>query len=381
MSDKEQEASSTAREQDRLNAIAAAGLLDSANEETFDRATRLASRLLGVPVSLFSIVDTDRQFFKSHAGLPEDLQRDRQTPLTHSYCQHVVQTNAPLIVRNSREDARVVDNGATVDLGLMAYLGVPVRTIGGLVVGSFCALSYDARDWSDTDLSLMEDIASGVQSEMNLRIAMRDLEATAAHNALLMGEIEHRVQNMFAIVPALLSLSATTAESVEELVTAVRSRIGALSRSHRLTIGTSAREAGLDVKEMIGSVLEPYLDQGGRLRIEGQSARLEVAAASMVGLAVHEFATNAAKYGALSVPDGRVSITTAVSENDPPVMTIRWQESGGPLVDGVPERAGFGTKLLDRLLAASSGSIERNWKPDGLCILLEVQLLTAAGKQ
>ncbi len=349
-------------------------MLDSANEETFDRATRLAGRLLGVPVSLFTIVDVDRQFFKAHTGLPEDLQRERQTPLSHSYCQHVVNTDAPLIVRDSSQDARVVNNGATIDLGLTAYLGVPVRTADGHVIGSFCALSYEVQDWTDDDLKLMEDIASGVESEMNLRVALRDLQAAATHNALLMGEIEHRVQNMFAIVPALLSLSATTAGSVDELVTAVRARIGALSRSHSLTIGSSARDAGLDVKEMIGSVLAPYMDAGEKLRIDGQSARLDVAAASMVGLAMHEFATNAAKYGALSVPEGRVTITTAVSESDPPVMTIDWQESCGPQVEGEPERSGFGTKLLDRLLAASSGQIEREWHPDGLEIRLDVKL-------
>ncbi len=359
---------------DRLGAVASTGLLDSANEETFDRATRLASRLLGVPVSLFTIIDADRQFFKAHTGLPEDLQRDRQTPLSHSYCQHVVNTNAPLIVRDSSKDPLVVNNGATVDLGLTAYLGVPVRTSDGHVVGSFCALSYEVQDWTDADLALLGDIASGVESEMNLRVALRELEEAAIHNALLMEEVEHRVKNVFSIVPALLSLSATTAGSVDELVTAVRSRIGALSRSHSLTIGSFSRLHGLDLKEMIASVLAPYMEEGEKLRIKGQSARLNVTSASMVGLAMHEFATNAAKYGALSMPEGRVSITTEVDESVPPVLTIRWQESNGPPIIAVPKRSGFGTKLLDRLLAASSGHIERDWKPDGLHIRLDVSL-------
>ena len=94
---------------DRLRALSATALLDSKPEQAFDRLTRLAARVLGAPVSLVSLVDRDRQFFKSAEGLAEPWLSERQTPLSHSFCQHVVTTNAPLVVTDARDHPLVCD--------------------------------------------------------------------------------------------------------------------------------------------------------------------------------------------------------------------------------------------------------------------------------
>src|SRR5215218_10276873 len=94
----------------RLAALHEAGLLGAPAEERFDRLTRLARRLLGVPVALVSILDADRQFFLSAQGLPEPWAGLRQTPLSHSFCRSVVETGVPLSVGDAREDARVRGN-------------------------------------------------------------------------------------------------------------------------------------------------------------------------------------------------------------------------------------------------------------------------------
>src|SRR3712207_9402584 len=85
----------------RLEALRASGLLDTPSEEAFDRLTRLVTRLLGVPVALVTLVDGDRQFFKSSVGLPDVWTSKRGTPLTHSFCQYVVATGEPLVIEDA----------------------------------------------------------------------------------------------------------------------------------------------------------------------------------------------------------------------------------------------------------------------------------------
>ena len=119
------EIESAVQDRDRLDALRRTGLLDSAPEECFDRLTRLASRFLGVPIALISLVDEKREFFKSCVGLPEPWASERETPLSRSFCQHVVNRAEPLIVEDAREHPLVWDNLAIPDLGVIAYAGIP----------------------------------------------------------------------------------------------------------------------------------------------------------------------------------------------------------------------------------------------------------------
>lgn len=157
---------------ERSNSISAPSdgrLLDTPPEETFDRVTRVVGRLLNVPVALFSIVDTSRQFFKSAYGLPEPLASRRETPLSHSMCQYVVRTGEPLIAGDTQAEPLLAGHPAISDLNVQAYLGVPVRDAQGQVFASLCAIDYKKRDWREDDLATMRDLAAMVESELKLR--------------------------------------------------------------------------------------------------------------------------------------------------------------------------------------------------------------------
>src|SRR4051794_34482891 len=110
----------------RLEALRRTGLLDTPPEPSFDRLTRLAARLLHAPVALVSLVDADRQFFKSCVGLPEPWSSRRQTPLSHPFCRHEVATGEPLIIEDARQHPLLCGNAAIKDLGVVAYLGIPL---------------------------------------------------------------------------------------------------------------------------------------------------------------------------------------------------------------------------------------------------------------
>ena len=178
------------RDETRLAALWRVGLLDTAPEEVFDRLTRLARRLLGAPVALVSLVDADRQFFKSALGLPEPWATKRETPLSHSFCQHVVATGAPLRVEDAREHPLVCDNLAVPELGVVAYLGMPLATADGQVLGSLCAIDTEPRSWTAEDAAALRDLAL---SEVSLRGLALELEAWLREEATERGDAQSRL--------------------------------------------------------------------------------------------------------------------------------------------------------------------------------------------
>ncbi len=153
----------------RLAALRNTGLLDTPPESAFDRVSRLTTRLLNVPVSLVSLVEADRQFFKSAIGLPEPWASSRETPLSHSFCQHLVPTGVPLVIEDARNDPLVCENLAIRDLGVIAYLGAPLITQTGFVLGSLCAIDSKPRKWTSDDIANLTEFAGIVMSEIALR--------------------------------------------------------------------------------------------------------------------------------------------------------------------------------------------------------------------
>jgi serine phosphatase RsbU (regulator of sigma subunit) len=153
----------------RLAALEATALLDTPTERVFDRLTEMAAVTLGVPIALISLVTDDRQFFKSQCGLPAPVATARETPLSHSFCQHVVQDRAPLVIEDARENARVRDNLAIPDLGAIAYAGVPLTLPDGQVIGSFCAIDTSPHRWREADIELLNTLAETTMEIVGLR--------------------------------------------------------------------------------------------------------------------------------------------------------------------------------------------------------------------
>jgi signal transduction histidine kinase len=152
----------------------AESLLDSPPEPPFDTLTALASRILGAPVSLISLLDNHRQFFKSQCGLPEPLASRRETPLTHSFCQHVASSGEPLVIPDARLDSRVENNPAIRDNGVIAYLGVPLFDGAGAAYGALCVICGEPRAWSERDVEIIQALAEQVMNEVNMRARMAE---------------------------------------------------------------------------------------------------------------------------------------------------------------------------------------------------------------
>jgi hypothetical protein len=168
------DAAAAARDPERVSALEATGLLDSDSDPAFDRIARLAAQVLNAPVALVSLVDADRQFFKSCLGLPEPWASQRGTPLSHSFCQHAVVSGEQLIVDDAREHAVLGDNPAIRDMGFVAYAGIPLIDAEGNALGTLCVIDSQPRHWTTHQVQLLADLAASVVTEITLAQQARE---------------------------------------------------------------------------------------------------------------------------------------------------------------------------------------------------------------
>lgn len=143
---------------DRLAALDASGLVDAPRSETLDELTRQAADRLAAPMAYLNVLDQRRQYHVASFGSPTT---ERVEAVEVSYCQHVVAQDDVVVVNDSQTDALVRDNPSTIDGGIRAYLGVPVRR-DGHCLGSFCVVDLQPRQWTEEDLAVLEELATQV---------------------------------------------------------------------------------------------------------------------------------------------------------------------------------------------------------------------------
>ena len=226
----------------RLAALAESGLLDSPPEAAFDRVTRLVAEVLHVPVALFTLVTAERQVFKSSVGVGEL----RETPLSHSFCRHVVESGAPLEVVDARSHPKVRDNPSIEDYGIVAYLGVPLTTADGVRLGALCAIDHEPRQWTGRDHGVLEDLAGAAMAEVELRRANRAVAAAAAelHFAATHDSLT-RLGNRRALLDDLGQLLADERPATFALLRPARhARLQRRARAHRRRRAAGAARRG-----------------------------------------------------------------------------------------------------------------------------------------
>lgn len=172
-------------------------------------------------------------------------------------------------------------------------------------------------------------------------------------------EAEHRSKNMLANVQAVVNLSQ--ASTPDELKKAIEGRIKALANVHSLFVQT--RWIGAELSTIVSQELAPYSSRENRVRVDGQQMVLEPAAAQAVAIALHELATNAAKYGSLSAGGGKVDLKW--SQDADGQLRISWTETGGPPVQP-PTRKGFGSRIIQQMIMQLKGTTHFDWRAEGL---------------
>jgi two-component sensor histidine kinase len=187
-----------------------------------------------------------------------------------------------------------------------------------------------------------------------------------------MRELTHRSKNLLSVIQAIMRQTASNSTSVEDFETRFTARLQSLAGSHDLLVRDDWQ--GASMRELVRSQLGHYIDRAdSHIELTGEPLQVGPDAAQHIGMAMHELATNAAKYGALSVPDGKVLISWLVSPapDGTPMCRLSWEETGGPPVER-PSRRGFGRVVIERTVArALNGDVQIDYASAGLRWTLE----------
>jgi len=221
--------------------------------------------------------------------------------------------------------------------------------------------------------TLLRNSAGAVVGAVNMLVDITERKATETalreREALLAREVDHRAKNILATVQAIAR--RTQADSVPAYVEVLTGRILALSRAH--TLLAEGQMVGADLKRLVEQELAAYGGGEGRVMISGFRLALGPESAQPLAMSIHELATNAAKYGALSVPGGRLAVEWSWAPDGR--LVLRWTESGGPAVRK-PSRQGFGSELIEVLTRQLGGETSFEWRAQGLVCELNMPAST-----
>jgi two-component sensor histidine kinase len=196
-------------------------------------------------------------------------------------------------------------------------------------------------------------------------------EAADKLQKLILEELHHRIKNTLATVSAIASQSLRTATSLEHGQQAIESRLLALGRAHDLLL--QARWLSADLADIVRGATEPYDSEGeGKFSIAGPDLKISSGAVIALAMTLNELCTNTTKFGALSVPSGRVAIVWTIDEPNAR-LHLSWRETGGPEVHE-PTRRSFGTRMIQTLGAQLNGTVEKTYDPTGFVYTLDAPL-------
>lgn len=285
---------------------------------------------------------------------------------------YVMQTGEPIWIADVYSDVRFLRSQNVKELGITSALGFPIKNASAVIA----VVEFFATVQTEPDPELLltlRSIGDQVGRVFERRLSEMKLHQQSQHQKLLLGELNHRVKNMLAVVTGIATQTMRNSDSMEEFNRSLLERLHALSEAHSLL--ASQNWGPTSIEDLIAQVLAPYRDAVAQISIEGPAVRLLPKAALAMSMVFHELVTNAAKYGALSRPSGKLAISWWTAVEDASRLQLAWCESGISNVTK-PSKTGFGTRLINATVKREMhGKLGTYYEPDG--IRYEMDLLVA----
>jgi two-component sensor histidine kinase len=349
-----------ADEPQRMAAVKRYDILDTPADGSFDRVTAMAARRFGVPISIISIVDHDRIWFKSRYGVNvEQIGRDP------GLCASAILRPDPHILVDASKDIRSLANPLVAgDFGLRFYAGVPLRTSDGYNLGTLCVIDKEPRPIDEGQIEDLKDLGSLVMDQLEFRLsAIRSLAQAGKaleQTKLLAREIDHRVMNSLQFVSALLRMQekAVDPSAAQQLEMAAH-RVAAVARVHRhFHLEEDASSVGaLTYLRRLCDDLSGIL--GVSIEVRGENGSLPTTAIQPLGLIVNELVTNAAKHGA-----GMISVTYKHSKLRKLIVCDQGRGFAAGF-DPANSVSGLGMRVVQVLTKQLGGEISASANPEG----------------
>lgn len=351
----------------RLAALSDYQILDTPPEQNFDDIVQLAAQLCGTPISLVSLVETDRQWFKARVGLEQ-----RETPIDQSVCRLGLDSADLLIIPDLMADPRTAGNSlVNVADGVRFYAGAPLIAPHGEVLGMLCVIDRTPRPQGLTpeQKGMLATLARQVIAQLELRRAMLRRMEEDIERRQLNELLTERLNQTLAMIHGLASQTLRNVPS-RGPVESFQNRLDALTEAHELL--QRRKWADADMRTVVANSLSRHASSD-RFMASGPSVPLAPKGAITTAMLLHELGSNAVKYGALSVPGGTVRVGWAVSgEGDDAVLRLGWAELGGPAAI-TPSRRSFGAKLISMGLGGG-GAVSEDFGEAGYCASFEAPL-------
>jgi two-component sensor histidine kinase len=350
-----------ANETERMAAVRRFDVLDTPPDGAFDRVTALAARRFGVPISIISIVDEHRIWFKSHHGLPVE-QIDRAPGL----CASAILADEPYLLPDASIDPRSLANPLVAgEFGLRFYAGVPLSTSDGHNLGTLCVIDKEPRPIDQSQIEDLKDLAALVMDQMELRLSARHAISRAQ---LMAREIDHRVMNSLQFVSGLLTMQSRSPE-LGEAATHIKmaaNRVAAVAQVHRHFVSDEADETScIGFVRRLCADLSSILDRS--IDVDGDRAKVPTTWIQPIGLLVNELVTNAAKHGA-----GRIGVTYSKDDREHRI-TVCDEGDGLPLdFDPTAPTRSLGMRVITSLAQQLEGRVEARNRPGGKGSCFEV---------
>lgn len=349
----------------RLAAVHRYDILDTPPDGSFDRITSIAANLFSTPISIISLVDHDRVWFKSHHGL--DLEQIERSP---GLCASAILQSQPWLLTDAKTDVRSLAHPLVAgDFGLRFYLGVPLRTQDGFNLGTLCVIDKAPRAVTEQQIEDLTGLASIVMDQMELRLSARcavaelekvvaEKEAALQRSLLMAKEIDHRVMNSLQLTSGLLKVqhqSLGNSEAAEQLALAA-GRVSAIALVHRhIYMNDHPANTGCKVYlERLCSDLSQMLrrDSTPDIAVEVAEAPLSPQQIVPLGLIVAELVTNAAKHG-----EGKITVSVMHAASGDFSLSVSDEGPGLPWDYDPAKAGGLGTKVITAMVAQLGGQL------------------------
>lgn len=354
--------------------------LADASNEVLPRFVELAMGMTGAVSAGLSIFDADREpdvFRWKHLHGSLARFEGATTPRDNSPCGVTLDANMPILVAHPE---RLYDWVAAANLVLPEVLLVPIAVGDGEQLGTLWVVA-DGKDHFDSgDAQAVADLAVFVGAALLVRKREEQARLALEEQETVAQEMSHRLKNLFAVTDSMIRGSARGAKSPAAMVEALSGRLHALASAHALVrrkVSDSGaivddKDLGDLIRVVVGAHEAGFDPSASPFHIEGPAVSCSDHASSGLALIIHEFATNASKYGALTAADGRITITWEINGS---MLHLSWAESGGPVINAAPSRSGFGSTLARRTIKGQFGGvITRDWNPKGLCITMTLSI-------
>lgn len=350
-------------ESERLQNLQSFNILDTLDDKDFDDLTHLASHICETPISLVSLVDKDRQWFKSKVGLEA-----RETPRSDSFCSHAIENQQEvMIVDDARKDVRFKDNPLVLgNPHIVFYAGVPLISPEGHALGTICVIDSKKKAFSAEQKRSLKALGNQVTNLLIMHRQSAELKAQVERNEFLNKEIHHRVLNNLQLLLDLLHLQISNDPKLKEEFQQFADRIRAVASVHKILFETEDLDVDLGryLKELSESVLRQSSHEV-ELQFQSDQFLLNAKPALTIGIILNELLTNTSKY-AFDKVDGHNLISIALENRGDGQFELKYADSGRGYehAESSNQSSGFGQKLIKMLTADINGTVEFSTSPD-----------------